>query len=647
MNAIVKSRCFPRNFVKKQGMWTEDSATKEVKSTVRQSVEMKSKQLTIQHNTQDHPQTAENDTRKKLKVVQDSGDPLIIPSVFGSGTVTVNPGVVRYLDASHDLDDQLQALEEKYGLKSHRNGCVLTLSGQADDLLSSANLLLHDIKGVPNEDKETKMPHKCQDEFLNAWKNREVEGSSALEPDKTDVPPSSFPSKKDLSPIDQENSLVYMEYKTEVAEDVLKSIKITSGQKGIDSLISDLDQFAKVEMYEGRVIVFCDYKYVENVQRCVKSHYEKAKEERKIKEENKHLIPGESDNHMEWLQFAYGHTSWYKNLQLEGGKLYLTGTLQMKKEAETAVYSMTQWYEEKVTLSTEKQQQKADEIVTLVKSELPSVFIKRIGETIIVSLDNRDNFERAKYKVNEALDRIKITARGKRHTDPQLHSESLSGMTADYKMSANPKCSSTTIQKNQSAAVLTPKYYYTKEGLTAKVYLGNIKSLPVDCIVVVAENGFLWHGAGVSLAISKAAGRDFEQEREAYVRKNGAVPVTHCCITSAGRLPYRVLIHAVGPKWSDYNDDEKDRYVSDLKKTIVNCLIEANKFKMVSIAIPPLSSGIFGVPKELCAKMYAKGVVEYSKTYGLQSLKEIHFVDTVSEMCQLTWSAFDRELQNR
>ncbi|KAK3610479.1 hypothetical protein CHS0354_016669 [Potamilus streckersoni] len=122
--------------------------SKEIKWTFYQLQEKKPKQLMIQllSDTQDHLKAAEQAIRKKLKAVQDSGDPLIINSVFGSGTVTVNPGVVRYLDASHDLDDQLQALEEKYGLKSHRNGCVLTLSGQADDLLSSANLLLHDIK---------------------------------------------------------------------------------------------------------------------------------------------------------------------------------------------------------------------------------------------------------------------------------------------------------------------------------------------------------------------------------------------------------------------------------------------------------------------------------------------------------------------
>ncbi|KAK3610483.1 hypothetical protein CHS0354_016673 [Potamilus streckersoni] len=226
----------------------------------------------------------------------------------------------------------------------------------------------------------------------------------------TDVP-GNRPSVAHMSEVDQDDSIVYIECKIEVADDVLNSIKITYGQQGVNSLISDLDQLAKVDTHEDRILVLCDIKDAQNVQKCVRNHYNKAKKERKIKEEDKYLIP---DNIKEWLQFAYGHTSWYKNLQLDGGKLYLTGTLQMKREAEKAVHSMNYWYQEKFTLSSEEQQ-KADEVVAVVKSELPTIFIKQTKETVIILSDNRDNFERAKYKVKVALGKIKITARERRH----------------------------------------------------------------------------------------------------------------------------------------------------------------------------------------------------------------------------------------
>ncbi|KAL3865270.1 hypothetical protein ACJMK2_006883, partial [Sinanodonta woodiana] len=88
-----------------------------------------------------------------------------------------------------------------------------------------------------------------------------------------------------------------------------------------------------------------------------------------------------------------------------------------------------------------------------------------------------------------------------------------------------------------------------------------------------------------------AAGRELDQESEEYVRRHGIIPVTQCCVTSAGRLSYRCVIHVVGPQWHDYKHNEKDKCGDDLKKTIVNCLIKATSLKINSIGIPSISSG--------------------------------------------------------
>lgn len=67
------------------------------------------------------------------------------------------------------------------------------------------------------------------------------------------------------------------------------------------------------------------------------------------------------------------------------------------------------------------------------------------------------------------------------------------------------------------------------------------------------------------------------------------VEVSGNIITCAGNLPCRWVIHAVGPRWNDYND--KEEALQSLYKTVVNILVTASERQMKSIVMPPLSSG--------------------------------------------------------
>ena len=121
-----------------------------------------------------------------------------------------------------------------------------------------------------------------------------------------------------------------------------------------------------------------------------------------------------------------------------------------------------------------------------------------------------------------------------------------------------------------------------------KVYKGNITRLPVDCIVNAA-NEHLGHGAGVAAAISRAAGPDFQQESDHKVQMHGRVSVTRCTKTSAGSLNYKCVIHAVGPRFSQYTSSTHDAY--DLKSTIINALKMAEEEGITSVALPSISAG--------------------------------------------------------
>lgn len=174
--------------------------------------------------------------------------------------------------------------------------------------------------------------------------------------------------------------------------------------------------------------------------------------------------------------------------------------------------------------------------------------------------------------------------------------------------------------------------YKTNQGLQIYVYKYDILKLKVDCIVNAA-NKEMEHGGGVAKVIARAAGDEFEKESKDYIRKHGYLRVGTCCTTTAGKLNYRCVIHTVGPNIKDYWPSQYSEMKSDLKKAVRVCFNEVEKRRLSSIGMTSISSGVYGVPKALCAETYAIAVQEYSSECGRNtSLKEIHFVDVNDDM---------------
>ena len=84
-------------------------------------------------------------------------------------------------------------------------------------------------------------------------------------------------------------------------------------------------------------------------------------------------------------------------------------------------------------------------------------------------------------------------------------------------------------------------------GRVFEVVLADLLKENSDAIVNAA-NGHLAHGGGVAYAISRAAGPELDRESEEIVRARGPVPVGGAVVTGAGRLPFKGVIHCVGPQ---------------------------------------------------------------------------------------------------
>jgi O-acetyl-ADP-ribose deacetylase len=83
--------------------------------------------------------------------------------------------------------------------------------------------------------------------------------------------------------------------------------------------------------------------------------------------------------------------------------------------------------------------------------------------------------------------------------------------------------------------------------------------------------------------------------------------VGNAVITTAGKLPCKAVIHAVGPRNGEGKENEK------LRLAINNVLNLAQQYGFKSISIPAISTGIFGFPKDKCAKILIEESLKFSR----------------------------------
>jgi len=140
---------------------------------------------------------------------------------------------------------------------------------------------------------------------------------------------------------------------------------------------------------------------------------------------------------------------------------------------------------------------------------------------------------------------------------------------------------------------------------TLELVEGDITELNTDAIVNAA-NERLAHGGGVAGVISRKGGPAIQRESSEWVRRHGRVRTGSATITSAGRLEARYVIHAVGPIYGS-----TPRPAELLASAVRAALRLADEHKLRSIALPAISTGIFGYPMEEAARVMLRTTIEY------------------------------------
>lgn len=152
------------------------------------------------------------------------------------------------------------------------------------------------------------------------------------------------------------------------------------------------------------------------------------------------------------------------------------------------------------------------------------------------------------------------------------------------------------------------------DGKTLRLVKGDITERDVDAIVNAA-NSHLKHGGGVAGAIVRKGGPAIQEESD----RIGFTPAGTAVITGAGKLPARFVIHAVGPRMGEGDEDNK------LKNAVLGSLMLASEKNLTSISMPAISSGIFGFPKDRCASILVGQSAAFLRKNRRSSLSLVEF----------------------
>ena len=165
--------------------------------------------------------------------------------------------------------------------------------------------------------------------------------------------------------------------------------------------------------------------------------------------------------------------------------------------------------------------------------------------------------------------------------------------------------------------------------VTLQIVHGDITQEETDAIDNAA-NSQLLHGGGVAGAIAEKGGGWIQAESH----RLAPVAVGDAVVTGAGKLPAKVVIHAVGPRMGEGDEERK------LAGAVRQALYLATDRHLLSLSMPAISSGIFGFPKDRCADILLQTTVDFLRSNEKTFLRTIRFCNFDKPTCSIFLERF-------
>ena len=97
-----------------------------------------------------------------------------------------------------------------------------------------------------------------------------------------------------------------------------------------------------------------------------------------------------------------------------------------------------------------------------------------------------------------------------------------------------------------------------------------------------------------------SGGKAIQIECRAFIHKHGELKDGEVFISTAGKLNYLKIVHAVGPVWNQGKTDER-QLLANVIENILKAIVKEENCVLRSVAIPLISSGAFSVPRNIAA----------------------------------------------
>ena len=148
---------------------------------------------------------------------------------------------------------------------------------------------------------------------------------------------------------------------------------------------------------------------------------------------------------------------------------------------------------------------------------------------------------------------------------------------------------------------------------TIRLVRDDITDMDVEAFVYdIRPDGQL--DAGYGNAIAQRGGKIVQDT----LNEIGSIAVGEAVITTAGKMKAKHIIHANGPKFMESQTEEK------LRATTISALKLAEQNGITQLAFPPMGSGLYQVPLDVCARVLVDTVAEHLA--GDTPLKEVLLV---------------------
>jgi O-acetyl-ADP-ribose deacetylase len=147
-------------------------------------------------------------------------------------------------------------------------------------------------------------------------------------------------------------------------------------------------------------------------------------------------------------------------------------------------------------------------------------------------------------------------------------------------------------------------------GKLIRLLKGDVTDLEVEAFVFYAVESLVL-GSGYGTAIAVRGGPAVQEE----CRGLAPIRVGEAVVTGAGEMKATYIIHAAGPKFQEEDEEAK------LRRTMLAALRAAETKGIKRLAFPPMGTGFYQIPVEMCARVMIDTIREHLS--GPTGLEEV------------------------